>query len=234
MAEREIKNVYRVPYHWTLHYFFNQKYEYPLRLLEPYLRGDEVALDVGCGDGRLMSLLAGRIGRIVGLDHQLLPLRFARLLISQANVSLLQHDVLLAPLPFAANSFDLVTAFDVIEHIPLEAVPALLSECQRVLKPGGKLVLTTPNRDNLRNRIWGHRLPGKHYFELNSREASEMLGRAGFEVMALRGIYLPIPIPKIEHYASIFPFRALFRRLIALGGRFTRLSETLFVVAHLE
>lgn len=177
MADQAHGNVYRVPYHWMLGYFFKKKYEYPLELLREYLRGDEVVLDIGCGDGRLTSLLAERVQWIVGLDLQLMPLRFARLLIQQENVSLLQHDVLLAPLPFARGSFDLVTAFDVIEHIPREAVPALLSALKRVLKPRGGFVLTTPNRDSLRNRIWGRRLPNKHYFELDSKEMAQ-IGRA--------------------------------------------------------
>ncbi|MFZ5918892.1 MAG: methyltransferase domain-containing protein [Chloroflexota bacterium] len=232
MADQAYKNVYHVPYHWMLSDFFKKKYEYPIELLRQHLREYEIVLDIGCGDGRLTSLLAERIGWIVGLDHQLLPLRFARLLVQRENLCLLRQDLLLSPLPFANDAFDWVTCFDVIEHIPREAVPGLLSEIKRVLKPGGGLALTTPNRDSLRNRIWGHHLTDKHCFELNPREMTQTLYAAELEIIELRGIYLPIPIPKVEHYASVVPFRALFRWLIPLGERFVSLSETMFVLAR--
>lgn len=232
MTDEQKVNLYKVPYHWMMSDFFQTKYEYPIKLLQRHLHGHEIVLDMGCGDGRLTSLLASKVSRMIGLDHQILPLLFARLLIQNNNVVLMQHDLMLGSLPLANNCLDLVSAFDVIEHIPAEALTILLQEVKRVLKPNGKFVLTTPNKDSLRNRIWGHRVSHKHYFELSPRQLAQLLESAGFRVIEMKGIYIPVPIPKVEHYANVIPFRGLFRRLIPMGARFPGLSETMFVVAE--
>lgn len=232
MTDDQKINPYRVPYHWMMSDFFQRKYEYPIKLLRRYLHGHETVLDIGCGDGRLTSLLAGMVCRVIGLDHQILPLQFARLLIREDNVFLIQYDLTLGPLPLTDGCLDLVSAFDVIEHIPADALTTLLREIKRVLKPNGKFVLTTPNRDSLRNRLWGHRVSHKHYFELNPEQLSQVLEDADFRVVEMKGIYMPVPIPKAEHYANVVPFRSLFRRLIVMGTRFPGLSETMFVVAE--
>ncbi|MCR4407956.1 MAG: methyltransferase domain-containing protein [Anaerolineae bacterium] len=232
MTDEQTVNLYRVPYHWMMSDFFQTKYEYPIRLLQRHLYGPEIVLDMGCGDGRLTSLLANKVSRVIGLDHQILPLLFARLLIQNNNVVLIQHDLTLGSLPLANNCLDLVSAFDVIEHIPLETLSVLLQEVKRVLKPSGKFVLTTPNKDSLRNRLWGHRVSHKHYFELNPRQLTRLLENAGFRIVEMKGIYIAIPIPKVEHYANVVPFRGLFHRLIPMGTRLPGLSETMFAVAE--
>lgn len=232
MTDAQRVNLYGVPYHWMMSDFFQRKYEYSIRLLQRHIHGHEIVLDIGCGDGRLTSLLASRVCRVIGLDHQILPLLFARLLIQTDNVVLMLHDLMLGPIPLTSGCLDLVSAFDVIEHIPVDALTALLREVKRVLKPDGKFVLTTPNKDNLRNRLWGHRVSHKHYFELNPGQLTQVLENVGFRIVEMKGIYIPVPIPRAEHYANVIPFRSLFRRLISMGARFPELSETIFVVTE--
>jgi len=50
--------------------------------------------------------------------------------------------------PFPSQAFEMVAAFDVMEHIPLEALPGFLSEVRRVLKPDGVFVARFPNGDS--------------------------------------------------------------------------------------
>jgi SAM-dependent methyltransferase len=83
MSEPEEKlNPYdQGPYHWFLPYFYARRHERPLQLLAGRLRSSDRVLDLGCGDGRHSALLAKRVRAVVGVDHQMLPLQFARLLV---------------------------------------------------------------------------------------------------------------------------------------------------------
>jgi len=89
------------------------------------------ALDLGCGDGRLGNEL--RAGEVVGADVSAAALRRAG-----GGVKLEPDE----PLPFDDNSFDLVLCAETLEHV--RDVQLLLSEARRVLKPGGRLAVTTP------------------------------------------------------------------------------------------
>jgi SAM-dependent methyltransferase len=92
-------------------------------------------LDVGCGAGNMHHHLV-RYGHVRGVDSFFRPLRVARQrghLVSQAEGSAIS---------FPDASFELVTALDVIEHCQDDA--AVLSECARVLRPGGLLAITVP------------------------------------------------------------------------------------------
>ena len=105
---------------------------------KPYIQGD--LLEIGCGEGRGVDLLAplsqsylaiDKIGEVIDeLKEKHPKVDFRQMVIP----------------PFSGltdNSFDVVVSFQVIEHIKDDA--QYLSEIHRVLKPGGKAVLTTPN-----------------------------------------------------------------------------------------
>lgn len=223
-------NEYPYPYHWSLSGFFAEKYRRPLDFFLDRVRPEDRVLDVGCGDGRMVHFLAGRSGHVFGVDVQERPLKMARLLLEgDAGVELQAYDG--KRLPFEDASFDLVTCFDVIEHVPVEAVGAFVIELRRVMKPGGRLVLTTPNVRELRGRIWGHKVNGKHYQEFTVSGLREALEKGGLDVTDVRGIYLPVPLPKAEHFASTVPFRPLFSWLIRAGEGFPELADGIYVGA---
>lgn len=97
----------------------------------------ERALDLGCGDGRLTGAL--RAARVVGADPSAVALERARRRAPD------REWVETAPgeaLPFADGSFDLALCADTLEHV--QDVQGLLSEVRRVLVPGGRLALSTP------------------------------------------------------------------------------------------
>ena len=101
-------------------------------------------LDAGCGSGGMTQFLARR-GQVTGIDlaHDALSLarrRGVRRLV-RASVGLL---------PLAANSFDVVTSFDVLYHLDVEDDVAALAELQRVLRPGGVLLIRLPAFDWIR------------------------------------------------------------------------------------
>ena len=92
--------------------------------------------DIGCGTGASFEMLT-QFGQTVGVDYSLLALAFSR----ERGHSQLAAAALPA-LPFQANSFDVVCAMDVIEHIKDDA--GAVSELLRICKPNGLLVLTVP------------------------------------------------------------------------------------------
>jgi SAM-dependent methyltransferase len=104
-------------------------------------RGKRV-LDAGCGAGYGSARLASQSRRVIGLDVAAEAVHLARERYPVANVDFLRADC--RSLPFPDGSFDLVVAFEVIEH--LEAWDRLLAESRRVLAPWGALVVSTPNR----------------------------------------------------------------------------------------
>lgn len=100
-------------------------------------------LDIGCGTGATMDHLK-RFGTVQGIDLFDLPLRFSR---QRGHQRVLCASA--TQLPFATNSFDLVTALDVIEHLDDDV--GGLREIRRVLKPGAPALIFVPAFQSL----WG-------------------------------------------------------------------------------
>jgi SAM-dependent methyltransferase len=99
--------------------------------------GGVAVLDVGCGTGGLLNYLRRGSRTAFGLDLSDVALQFARQRrldrLAQASASFL---------PFASESFDLVTALDLLYHRWVADDGAALRECRRVLRPGGWLLVT--------------------------------------------------------------------------------------------
>lgn len=106
-------------------------------------------LDIGCGDGSLTLEIAELIGarEVFGIDLSDTNIHNA----SRKGLRCYKVDVDEQSLPFNNGTFDLVTAFEVIEHIT--NTDNLMSEAFRVLKSKGKFVLSTPNLVSWLNRL---------------------------------------------------------------------------------
>lgn len=96
-------------------------------------------LDLGCGDGNNLAWLAPFAERLYGSDYNLA--RLARAQTRSTGATLFLADLM--NYPALDNSFDVVFFNHVIEHIPDDG--AALATVQRILKPGGLLVLGAPN-----------------------------------------------------------------------------------------
>jgi SAM-dependent methyltransferase len=106
---------------------------------EPLVTGRTV-LEVGCGEGYGTALLARSARRIVGIDYDALTASHAAAMYPQARFVRAN----LAALPVPSESVDLVVTLQVIEHVWNHS--EFVRECLRVLRPGGLLLVTTPNR----------------------------------------------------------------------------------------
>ena len=109
-----------------------------------FVRGKDV-LDVACGEGYGSAMLAAHARHVVGADIADDVVEEARTTYAGAgrpNLEFVHADV--AALPFADRSFDVVVSFETIEHHARHE--EMLSECARVLRPDGLLILSSPNR----------------------------------------------------------------------------------------
>jgi SAM-dependent methyltransferase len=104
-------------------------------------RGKRV-LDAGCGAGYGSAEMAETALSVVGVDVAAEAVDFARANYRLPNLSFAQGSC--TALPYPDGAFDLVVAFEVIEH--LENFAALLVEARRVLAPNGQFIVSTPNK----------------------------------------------------------------------------------------
>ncbi len=101
------------------------------------------------------------------------------------------HQGYLADLRLAAASFDVLTLYEVIEHV--DAPASLLAECRRVLCPGGVLIVGTGNTDSWTRHVLGAhwdffdmRLHGGHVSFFSPRSLAALAARTGFRVARVR------------------------------------------------
>jgi SAM-dependent methyltransferase len=109
--------------------------QWRIRVAKPWVPDGAAVLDIGCFQGELFQALGARLGSGVGLDplahemvtstYRLMPLPFSE------------------PLPFSDQAFDAIVLLATLEHI-VDTSP-LVRECQRLLRPGGRVIITVPS-----------------------------------------------------------------------------------------
>ncbi len=135
-------------------------------------------LEVGCGDGRRLLRLRKKGWIVEGqeVDKKAISNALAK---SNAHI----HEGELTKLALGEGTFDAVVLNHVIEHLldPIE----LLQECHRILKPGGRIVVVTPNIGSLGHRYfsssWMGLDPPRHLFIFQQRNLKKMALAAGFD-----------------------------------------------------
>jgi SAM-dependent methyltransferase len=161
-------------------YWF-RRHEVVYQRLADHCAGRDV-LEAGCGEGYGADLIADLARTVIGLDYDEsavahVQARYPRVDMRHGN---------LAELPLADGTVDVVVNFQVIEHLWDQG--QFVGECLRVLRPGGLLLMSTPNRITFS--------PGRdtpinpfHTRELNAGELTELLTTAGFSVASMLGVF---------------------------------------------
>ncbi len=149
------------------------RYEFATRHIPEGAR----VLDIACGVGYGSWLLAERTAcaSVVGMDINPEAIAYARTHYAHAKAEFSEGDCTATGL--AAQSFDVVVSFETIEHIP--DAPAFLREARRVLKPGGRLIGSTPNEERLPFSPEAFPFHVRHYLP---SQLTTLFGASGFAV----------------------------------------------------
>ncbi|MBU1693117.1 MAG: class I SAM-dependent methyltransferase [Verrucomicrobia bacterium] len=134
-------------------------------------------LDVGCGNGRFLEMMAGLGFEIHGIELPGLAAdRAGRVRGLQLHQGALDH------WPGPESSLDAVTLWHVLEHTTDPA--AILKRCRLLLKEGGVLALEVPNGSSWQARwfgpLWFHLDPPRHLFQFTPKALTQLLRDAGF------------------------------------------------------
>lgn len=134
-------------------------------------------LDVGCGSGRWLLQMRALGWEVAGVDFDARAVVTARSKGLEVALGTLQQQ------GFPGSHFDVITLNHVIEHVPDPV--EVLAECRRLLKPGGTLVLFTPNSAALAHRVlgraWRGLEPPRHLQIFGPMSMRQALSAAGFQ-----------------------------------------------------
>lgn len=181
-------------------------------------------LDVGCSVGHFLDQ-----ARRLGFDCSGVEFSRESRAFAQQHFGLPVEGGSIHDLSHEDGSLDMITMFDVIEHVPDPS--ADIAKAYRLLKPGGWFVLSTPNIDGLFPKVsyklahtlnyWPHPEPPHHIYQFSIRTLRAMLEKGGFKAgpVSHRNIALSytfgtprnlIRMPKRLAYAALFaPFAAI-------------------------
>lgn len=159
--------------------------------ISKWLKNSTLILDIGTGDGALLKEVSKLLPNsvIIGIDISLIALMYAKKILSTSNLLVASAEYL----PFRESCFDGCYSSETIEH--LHNPDYMLSDCFRILKPEGKMVVTTPNSRFFRNR----EKSSLHVKEYDHQQLGYMFERQGFKVNMIGGFNVGILGYKMLH-----------------------------------
>jgi 2-polyprenyl-3-methyl-5-hydroxy-6-metoxy-1,4-benzoquinol methylase len=169
-----------------------QKDKKQAKLMYLNARAKGKLLDVGCGDGSFLHRMRQLGWAVAGVDFDDAAIQNAKL-----NYALELYTGDLSSVELPSNSFDAITLSHVIEHVP--DFFGLLGETHRLLKPGGQLVVTTPNGDSM-----GHKMFGRNWFGLDAPRHLQIFSMNALNVLAARINFVRSKIFSTAANADIF------------------------------
>ena len=201
------------PHHW----FKNPPRKYAERdrdvLIAVDPRPSDLVVELGSARGDVSFLLAKHAAEVIGVDAAPEALAMAEVERRKrgiGNVRWLEADV--ADLSALADgSVDAVGAIDLVEHIDDPTLEKMLAECRRILKPGGRLGLYTPDRAHYVERMKAHEflIPQfpQHIAVRRVAAYRRFLREAGFDIALDTWSVSPFPLVRhVERVLAPLPF----------------------------
>jgi len=162
------------------------------------LQGFHRHLDIGCGPGTFIGSLAAGAQESLGIDIAAPQIAYAEAHYGGPGRSF--KTIPAGALPFAPASFDAVTLIELIEHLPRPTNRELLREALRMLKPGGKVFVSTPNYrsawplvERLVSRAGGVDYGVQHITRYHRASLRRLLEDAGATAVTVEGYMLAAP-----------------------------------------
>ena len=163
---------------------YRATFERRLHALTRYLPSAGRALDVGCGSGQFLQALRDAGWQVAGIEPSARARAAAAAQLGAGVVS----PGTLAESAFAPASFDLVTFWDVLEHLPDPL--AALRRARDLLAPGGRLAVETQDVKSLAARLlgrrWHHYKHAEHLLHFHRGTLRRALRASGFEPLSMR------------------------------------------------
>jgi 2-polyprenyl-3-methyl-5-hydroxy-6-metoxy-1,4-benzoquinol methylase len=167
-------------------------FRHRMRHVRRFLPKDRPArvLDVGCAAGFFLRVLREEGHEVFGVEPSVIAGEAIDALGRERVHTGLLEEIVAGQAAFG-GPFDLLTMWDVIEHVPDPV--RLLEEARHLLRPDGHLLLETQNVDSAFARLlgprWHHYKHEEHIYHFNRRTVRRVLDRAGFEVTHLTPNY---------------------------------------------
>lgn len=213
---------------------FRQRWRHLLRF---HGREKGRLLDVGCAFGYLLKIAQSDGWEVAGLDASLHAVNHA-----QTKLQLpVQHSDL-SEIPFPDHSFDIITMWDVIEHLPDPL--NVLRSCWATLKPGGLFSIITPDCSSFSARWFGSRWveyqkPHEHLYFFSRKRLPQVLESMGFRMesagTAAKHVPLGFALERLESYRpTIFKALGAAAKKLKLANTSVKINpfDKMFLVAR--
>lgn len=199
-----------------------------------FLKNDDHLLDVGCGSGNVIITFSKKVKTATGIDNSAQCISFLKKQITDkklTNTYALKMDIL--NLSLKKTDYTKIVMTEVIEHFSEKEGRNILRSLHKHLKPGGKILITTPNYKsswalmeplmdilNLSPKLWGD----QHLMKYNPHRLAHLLNLAGFTVekkgtLNLISPFIALFSPKIADRISFLEFKFFsFGNLLYIVG----------------